>query len=179
MTYKLFKICQNNFISFPQPDRASWGPKMLKSCCILNPINRAQLVLCSLYSCRLRVTMPGSHRKMEYSLRTWFVISVRRQLYRARPERNKVQKPSMYTNLVRGNWLLLVTRRGPGTKSSGFSIKQCQILMIFLFPATRMNSLILSVVLMNVCYCLLFLLSFSPSFLEGMQQATEITINIT
>lgn len=52
----------------------------------------------------------------------------------------------MYTNLVNGNWLLLVTRTGPGTKSSGFSIKQCQILMIFLFPASRMNSLILPVV---------------------------------
>lgn len=29
MTYVLFKICQNNFISFPQLDHASWGPKML------------------------------------------------------------------------------------------------------------------------------------------------------
>lgn len=90
--------------------------------------------------------------------------SPRRQLRRGRAERNKVRRLSLYTNLVNGNWLLLVTRTGPRTKSSGFSIKQCQILMIFLFPASRMNSLILPVVLMNVCYCLLLLLSFCFHF---------------
>lgn len=65
--------------------------------------------------------------------------SLRRQLHSGRAEPNKVRQPSLCTNLVNGNWSPLVTRIGPGTKSSGFSIKQCQILMIFLFPGCRTN----------------------------------------
>ena len=117
--------------------------------------------------------MPSSQREDGALAEDLCLWSPRRQLHRGRAERNKVRRPSMYTNLVNGNWLLLVTRTGPGTKSSGFSIKQCQILMIFLFPASRMNSLTLPVVLMNVCYCLPLLLSFCCHFqqlLAGMER---------
>lgn len=92
--------------------------------------------------------------------------SLRRQLHSGRAEPNKVRQPSLCTNLVNGNWSLLVTRIGPGTKSSGFSIKQCQILMIFLFPGCRTNGPILSVVLMNVCYCL-SLVIFTAALSDG------------
>lgn len=104
--------------------------------------------------------MPSTLREdgaLTKDLGSW---SQRGQHHRGKVQRNKVESPSMHTNLVNGNWLLLVTCTGPRTKSSGFSIKQCQILMIFLFPATTMNSLTLLGVLMNVCYRFLLLLSF-------------------
>lgn len=116
------------------------------ACCIISPV-----------SCLHRQTQRKNAGRSEGRWSTCYragLWSLWRQLDWGRAERNKVWRPSVYTNLVNGNWLLLVTSTGPGTKSSGFSIKQCQILMIFLFPASRMNSLILAVVLMNVCYCL-------------------------
>lgn len=126
--------------------------------------------------------MSHSCREDEALTKDLGLWSQRRQLHRGRAEWNKVQRPSMYTNLVNGNWLLLVTRTGPRKKSSGFSIKQCQI---FLFSACRMNSLILPVVLMNVCHCLflllVFLLSFSAAACRGraMIFSTFLFIQLT
>lgn len=116
-----------------------------------------------LYSGRLRLMMPTTLRKDEELTKDPGSWSQRGQHHRSKVQRNKVQSPSMHTNLVNGNWLLLVTCTRPRMKSSGFSIKQSQILMIFLFPASTMNSLTLLVVLMNVCFLPLLLLSFSTA----------------
>lgn len=113
-----------------------------------------------LYCGTLRLMMPTTLREdgaLTKDLGSW---SQRGQHHRGKVQGNKVQSPSMHTNLVNDNWLLLVTCTRARMKSSGFSIKQCQILMIFLFPASTMNSLMLLVVLMNVCYCFPLLLSF-------------------
>lgn len=120
----------------------------------------------SLYSGRLRLMMPTTLREDKALTKDPGSWSQRGQHHRGKVQRNKVQSPSMHTNLVNGNWLLLVTCTRPRMKSSGFSIKQCQILMIFLFPASTMNSLTLLVVLMNVCYCFLLLLSLCCHFLQ-------------
>lgn len=119
-----------------------------------------------LYSGRLRLMMPTTLREDEEFTKDPGSWSQRGQHHRSKVQRNKAQSPSMHTNLVNGNWLLLVTCTRPRMKSSGFSIKQCQILMIFLFPASTMNSLTLLVVLMNVCFLPLLLLSFCCHFLH-------------
>lgn len=122
---------------------------------------------CCLYSGRLRLMMPATLREDEELTKDLGSWSQRGQHHRSKVQRNKAQSPSMHTNLVNGNWLLLVTCTRPRMKSSGFSIKQCQILMIFRFPASTMNSLTLLVVLMNVCFfaspLVVFLLSFSTA----------------